>query len=95
VNPNILKEEIRSLLSSDLLFTWHQDTHLAEPIYYNIQIVMTPFDIGKPPTKSMEILSHGWDGTRSAEYSPIFLLVGLQVEHITYPFTYLVTIAFI
>jgi hypothetical protein len=43
----------------------------------------------------MEILSHGWDGTCSGEYSPSFLLVGLQVEHITHPFTYLVTIVFI
>jgi hypothetical protein len=51
--------------------------------------------MGKPPTKSMDILSHGWDGTGSGEYSPSFLLVGLQVEHITHPFTYLVTIYFI
>ena len=43
VNPSILKEEISSLLSSDLLFTWHQDTYLAEPIHYDIQIIMTPF----------------------------------------------------
>ena len=76
-------------------FTWHQDTHLTEPIHYNIKLFMTPFDIGKPPTKSMKILSHGWDGTGSGECSPSFLLVGLQVEQITHPFTYLVTISFI
>ena len=35
----------------------------------------------------MEMLSQGWEGTRSGEYSPNFLLVGLQVEHITRPFT--------
>jgi hypothetical protein len=91
----MLKKDISSLLSSDLLFTWHQDTHLAKPIHYDIQIIMTPLVIGKPPTKSMETLSHGWDGTGSGEYSPNFLLVGLQVEHITHPFTYLLTIAFI
>jgi hypothetical protein len=43
----------------------------------------------------MKILSHGWDGTGSGEYSPSFLLVGLQVEQITHPFTYVVTISFI
>jgi hypothetical protein len=43
----------------------------------------------------METHYHGWDGIGSGEYSPSFLLVDLQVEHITHPFTYLVTIAFI
>jgi hypothetical protein len=43
VDPNILKEDIGSLLSSDLVFTWNQDTHLSKPIHYYIQVVMTPF----------------------------------------------------
>jgi hypothetical protein len=38
-----IKEEISILLNNDLLFTWHQYTHIVEPIHYNIQIVMTPF----------------------------------------------------
>ena len=91
----MLKKEISSLLNNDLFFTWHQDTHIDEPIHYKIQIIMTHLVICKPPTKSMEMLSHGWDEIGSGEYSPSFLLVGLQVEHITHPFTYLVTIYFI
>ena len=43
VDTNILKEEISSFLSNDILFTWHQYTHLVKPIHYYIQVVMTPF----------------------------------------------------
>jgi hypothetical protein len=41
-NPNMLKKEMSSLLNGDLLFAWHRDTHLVEPIHYEIQIIMTP-----------------------------------------------------
>jgi hypothetical protein len=43
VDLDILKEDISALLSSDLFFTWNQDTHLAKHIQYYIQVVMTPF----------------------------------------------------
>jgi hypothetical protein len=43
VEPYMLKERISNFLSNDLLFTWHQDTHLAKPIRYYIQVVMTSF----------------------------------------------------
>ena len=55
----------------------------------------TTIDIGKPPTKSMDIVSRGWEDTNRGVYKPNFLLLGLIVEHITHTFTYLETISFI
>ena len=36
--------------------------------------------VGRPPTKSMEILSHGLIGTFKGWYRPLFLLMGFIVE---------------
>jgi hypothetical protein len=52
-------------------------------------------DIGRPPTKSMEILSQGREGTGSGVYKPNFLLLGLLVAHNEHPRTYLETLSFI
>jgi hypothetical protein len=49
----------------------------------------------KPPTKSMEILFHGCEGTGSGVYNPNFLLLGLLVAHMTHPFIYLEIVSFI
>ena len=48
---------------------------------------MTFSDKGKPPTKSIETLSHGREVTGSGVYSPSFLLLGLLTAHNQKPLT--------
>ena len=48
-------------LSIDGVFRRHGNTHLSKPINYHKLMVMS-LVLGKPPTKSKEILSHGLIG---------------------------------
>ena len=41
MNPYILKDNMRCLLRYNLFFTWHKNIHFDEPIYNNIQVIMT------------------------------------------------------
>jgi hypothetical protein len=51
--------------------------------------------MGKPPTKSMETLSHDLFGTRNNMYNQIFLLIGLLVLQRTRPIKNLSTFSYI
>jgi hypothetical protein len=62
---------------------------------YNIKIIMIFLDIGRPPSKSMEMFSQGREGTESGLYKPNFLLLGSLVAHKEHPLTYLETLSFI
>ena len=41
MNPYILKENISGLFMCNFFLTWHQKTYFVEPIYHNIQVIMT------------------------------------------------------
>jgi hypothetical protein len=43
MDPYMLKENMSSFLNSDMIFTYHQDTCLAIPIQYYMQLVMNHF----------------------------------------------------
>jgi hypothetical protein len=47
MNPNTIKEEPRSGLDCDTLFTWCQNFHLREPIVNHKDTIMTIFGGGK------------------------------------------------
>ena len=91
----MLKEHLCRFLSCNLLLTRHQNTHFVETVNHNINIINICLDIGRPPTKSMEMIFQGREGTESGVYKPNFLFLDLLVAHKEHPLTYLETLSFI